>query len=316
MRVFITGGSGQIGRAIAAALIDRGDEVVVLSRDIGRAQKVLPDGVELVEGDPCYDAKAWQPKLSGCDAVIGLAGEPFFGRRWNARFRQVLHDSRVDSTRFLAEGVLLLGEAARPKVFVATSSIHYYGFAEFEMFDDDEFDENATGGETFLSYLCWDWEDETKACQEAGVRVATMRIGTVLGPDSQAYRRIAPPFEFGMSGKIGKGTQWMSWVHIDDVVGAYLHALDSDFSGPANLVAPGNVRNSKMASVANEVLGKSRRFSAPTPLISVKLGQYSEYLLKGRQAVPKALSDSGYEFKYSTLASALRALSSSAHPQM
>lgn len=310
MRVFITGGSGQIGSAIAKALVDRGDEVVVLTRDVERAQKVLADAVELVEGDPCYDAKQWQPKLSGCDAVISLAGEPVSGQRWNARFRQKLHDSRIDSTRFLAEGVLLLDEAQRPNIFVATSSIHYYGFAEFEMFDDDEFDENATGGESFLSYLCWDWEDETKACLEAGVRVATMRIGTILGRDSEAYQRIAPPFKFGLAGKIGKGTQWTSWIHIDDVVGAYLHALDSDFSGPANLVAPGNVRNYEMAAIAGRVLGKSPSFPAPALLVRAKLGPYSEYILKGRQAIPKALSDSGYEFKYSELKPALRDLSS------
>ncbi|MBL4636105.1 MAG: TIGR01777 family oxidoreductase [Kofleriaceae bacterium] len=307
MRVFITGGSGQLGRAICSALLERGDEVVVLTRDLDKARKVLSTKVELIEGDPCYEVAGWQSQLAGFDAVISLAGEPMDGQNWDARFRQVLHDSRIDSTRYLAEGILKLAEADRPKVFVATSSVNYYSFAEIEMFDDDEFDEAATGGETFLSYLCWDWEDETK-CLEPDIRVVTMRLGTVLGPRTRAFKQLCAPFSVGIGGPIGKGRQWLSWVHIADVAGAYLHAIDSELQGPVNLVSPGAVRSSEMAQALGNVLGKRSWFRTPGFVVRRRMGALSEYVLKGRQAVPKALIESGYEFKYPDVEPALREL--------
>ncbi len=301
MRVFLSGGTGTIGSAIAVALVARGDEVVVLSRDPSAAR--LPEAVQLIQGDPCYEGD-WQATLAGCDAVINLAGEPLDAQRWDARFRQLIHDSRIDSTRFIVEGICKLDEAQRPSVLLNASGIDYYGFAEVDLFDADEISENDPGGESYLSGLCWDWEDETKKCSQEGVRVALMRTGLVLSSKG-ALPALARPFRRGFGGPIGTGRQWMSWIHIDDVAGAYLYVLDNPLQGAVNLVAPGNMRNRKLAKFLGKALEKRSWFRAPAFMVMKASGPLGEYVLKGRRVVPKALLDSGFEFQHAYLEPAL-----------
>tara|TARA_R110002073_G_scaffold74100_7_gene181232 strand:- start:22677 stop:23606 length:930 start_codon:yes stop_codon:yes gene_type:complete len=304
MRVFLSGGTGTIGRAITAALLERGDEVTVLTRNKAKAR--VPSGVTLVEGDPCYEGD-WQSAVAGHDAVINLAGEPLDGQRWNALFRQKIHDSRVDATRFISEAILAAPEAERPKTLLNASGIDYYGFAEVELFDDDDIAESDPGGESYLSGLCWDWEDETKTCSKAGIRVALMRTGVVFS-DKGALPALAAPFKKRAGGPLGSGRQWMSWIHIDDVAGAYLHVLDTDLSGAVNLAAPGNVRNSEFARILGLMMGRRPWFRVPAFAVMAAAGQLGEYILKGRKTVPKALLDSGYSFKFAELEPALRDL--------
>jgi uncharacterized protein (TIGR01777 family) len=306
MRVFVTGSTGFIGQAIVQGLRERGDEVVALTRDRSKGERLWPSGVEILEGDPCYEGD-WQAGLAGCDGVIHLAGERLDAERWTARFRQLIHDSRVDSTRFVAEGICKLAEEQRPSVLLSASGIDYYGFAEVDLFDDDEVDEEAPGGESFLAGLCWDWEDETKICAEAGVRVALMRTGLVLGK-SGPLSKMASPFRFGLGGRIGSGTQWVSWIHIEDVVGAYLYALDSTIAGPVNLVAPGNVRNADFARALAEALGRRAWLPVPAFAVHAAVGQLAEYVLKGRRGVPGVLRDAGYDFAWPELGPALSSL--------
>lgn len=306
MKVFLTGGTGFIGQAIVCQLQEQGHRVVVLTRSRRKATALWPDSVEIVEDDPCYEGP-WQEAMAGCDAVINLAGEALAAERWTARFRQRIHDSRIDSTRFVAEGICKLDSAERPKVLLSASGIDYYGFAEVELFDDDEVTESDPGGESFLSGLCWDWEDETKICAEAGVRVALMRTGLVLGRTG-ALPKLLTPFRFGVGGKIGSGNQWVSWIHIDDVVGGYLHLLDSELSGPVNLAAPGNVRNAAFTDTIAEVMGRRAWLPVPAFALRAAIGQLGEYLLKGRRTVPSALLGDGYEFHFPQLKPALAAL--------
>lgn len=304
MRVFISGGTGTIGRAITAALVERGDEVTVLTRNKAKAK--LPTGVTAVEGDPCYEGE-WQSQIAGHDAVINLAGEPLDRQRWNALFRQKIHDSRIDSTRFIGEAILAAPESARPKALLNASGIDYYGFAEVEMFDDDDIDESDPGGESYLSGLCWDWEDETKICSNAGIRVALMRTGVVFS-DKGALPALVAPFRKRAGGPLGTGRQWMSWIHIDDVAGGYLHVLDTELSGPVNLAAPGNIRNAKFATILGAMLGRRPWFRVPAFAVMAAAGQLGEYVLKGRKVVPKALLDSGFEFRFDGVKPALRDL--------
>ncbi len=304
MRVFLTGGTGTIGRAIVAALVERGDEVTVLTRNAKNAR--LPSAITLVEGDPCYEGE-WQDAIAGQDAVINLAGEPLDGQRWNAIFRQRLHDSRVDGTRFVAEAILRAPSESRPKTLINASGADYYGFAEVVAFDDDEIDESDPGGESYLSGLCWDWEDETRACSESGIRVALMRTGVVFS-DKGALPALVTPFRKHVGGALGTGKQWMSWVHVRDVAGAYLHVLDTELSGAVNLAAPGNVRNNEFAQVLGSVLGRRPWFRVPAFMVMKAAGQLGEYVLKGRRTVPKALLDSGFRFQFPELEAALRDL--------
>ncbi len=311
MRVFITGGTGLVGRAIVAALSKRGDQVVALTRSREKAESLWPeDGVEIVEGDPCYESdqkNSWQASIAGCDAVISLAGEPLDAERWTARFRQKIHDSRIDSTRFVAEAISKLSAAQRPSVLLSASGVDYYGFAELVNFDGDEVAESAPGGESFLSGLCWDWEDETKICAEAGVRVALMRTGLVLGK-SGALPKLAAPFRRGFGGRIGGGRQWVSWIHVNDVAGAYLHTLDTEISGAVNVVAPASVRNTQFTETVAKSLGRRAWLPVPAFAAYAALGQLAEYVLKGRRVVPAALKNSDYSFEFPTLAEALEDL--------
>ena len=309
MRVFLSGGTGVVGQAITKALRSRGDEVVVLTRAASKAEALWPNGeVDIVEGDPAYEGDGtWQQKISGCDAVINLAGEPLDAERWTARFRQMIHDSRIDSTRFLAEAICAITTAQRPKCLLNASGVDYYGFAELVNFDSDDVAEGDPGGESFLSGLCWDWEDETKICDAAGVRVALMRMGVVLSRRG-ALPKLAAPHRRGVGGRLGGGRQWVSWIHIDDVVGAFLHVLDSDLSGPVNVVAPGPVRNVEFAKTLAGVLGKRSWLAVPEFALYAAVGQLAEYILKGRRTVPKALRDNGYEFVFPRLEPALSGL--------
>lgn len=285
--------------------------MVVLSRNRAKAEALWPDGdVEIVEGDPAYEGEGtdpWQASIAGCDAVINLAGESLAAERWTALFRQKIHDSRIDATRFIAEAICKLDPQQRPKTLLNASGVDFYGFAEFEGFDDDEIDEDGPGGESFLAGLCWDWEDETKICSEIGVRVALMRTGVVLS-ESGALPKLAAPHRRGVGGKIGSGQQWFSWIHIDDAAQAYLHILDSEHSGPVNLVAPGAVRNQELANTLSNLLGHKAWLPVPAFVLRAVVGEMAEYILKGRRVVPRALLDLGYKFHYAELRPALASL--------
>lgn len=303
MKILVTGGTGFIGRPLVAALVERGDDVVVVTRDEVRGRTLWKSSPTLIKGDPCY-AGDWQDSVAGCDAVINLAGENLAGTRWNARYRQIIHDSRVDSTRFVVEAMRSQPTSSRPEVLVNASGLDYYGFAE-GMFDEDEIDESAPGGESFLSYLCWDWEEETKPCAELGVRKVLMRTGLVLGADGGAFPKLIKPFRLGFGGRLGKGKQWMSWVHRKDAVRAYVHAIDSQIEGPVNLVAPGNLRSEDFAKVMASSLNRKAWFPVPGFLVSARAGQLGEYILRGRRGIPSALTESGFEFHFPELRSAL-----------
>jgi len=304
LRVFLTGATGAIGRKIVALLLERGDETVVLTRDASRAS--LPEKAIVIEGDPCY-AGPWQESIAGCDAVINLVGEPLAAQRWNAQFRQRIHDSRIDSTRFVAEAIVACHEDRRPGVFLNASGIDYYGFAEVPLFDDDNVGEDDPGGESYLSYLCWDWEDETKICSKIGVRVALLRTGVVFS-DKGALPALVAPFLKGFGGPLGTGRQWMSWIHIADAAAAYVYGIDNPMSGAVNLVAPGNVRNDKFATTLGNVLGRKSWFRAPAFAVMAAAGGLGEYILKGRRTHPTALLKQGFEFRYPDLEPALRDL--------
>jgi uncharacterized protein (TIGR01777 family) len=304
MRVFVAGGSGFVGRHLVPTLVARGDEVVVLSRSEPRARKVLGNEVEIVEGDPRYGGD-WQKAVDGCTGVINLVGESVAARRWNAHFRQQLRDSRLDSTRLIVEAIA--SSSSPPAVLVNASGIDYYPFSvdlEFHRgaFDDEEIAEDAPPGDSFMARLCRDWEAEAVA---ASARVVLMRTGLVLG-DGPATKKLAAPFKFFVGGKLGSGDQWVSWIHIDDAVGAYLFALDSgSLEGPVNLVTD-SVRNRDLARALAKALRRPSLVPVPGFAVRAVAGQLAEYILNGRRAVPAKLRAAGYTFQHPDLEGALR----------
>lgn len=307
MRVAITGATGFIGQPIVAALRARGDAVVALTRDPARARRLLADGVELVDAD-LEEPGPWQDALAGTDAVIHLAGEPIAGKRWNARVKQVIHDSRVEGTRVLVDGLRALPAERRPTALISASGIDYYPFADGPSgFDDDDVTERDPPAGDFLGRLCRDWEAEAAMAEEAGLRVVRMRTGLVLGPGG-ALAKMAGPFRFFVGGPIGTGRQWVSWIHRDDVVAAYLAALDDPhWRGPINLVAPESARNKDLSNAIGAALHRPTLLGAPAFAVRFAVGELAEWILHGRKAIPAALTALGFRFRYPALRDAVAA---------
>ena len=291
MRVLITGGSGFIGQALTRALLARGDLVVILSR--------TPERVSPRPGLECLSSLE---QIKGrVDAVVNLAGAPIIDRRWTDKRKRLLLDSRLQTTREL---VRWIGhQAVPPAVLVSGSAIGYYGSHQ-----DEVLDETAAVAPGFPHQLCREWEQEALQAMTAGVRVCLVRTGVVLGQGG-ALAKMLPAFRLGLGGPIGNGQQWMSWVHLDDEVGAILYLLDNPaLQGPFNLTAPEPVTNEVFSKTLAQVLGRPAFMRVPAVMMRLILGEASELLLEGQRVVPAHLNTAGYDFKYPNLEEALKSI--------
>jgi uncharacterized protein len=308
MKVVVTGATGFIGTPLVRALIERGDAVTALVRDPARASAKLPPQTTLVEAD-LETPGPWTTALAGADAIAHLAGEPIAAKRWDARQKQVIRDSRVESTRTIVEAIAALSDDRRPKTLICSSGADYYPFAQGPGdFDDDRVTEDDPAGETFLARLCRDWEKEASAAEAHGVRVACMRTGLVLGPRGGALDKMVTPFKFFAGGKLGSGRQFVSWISLADAVAAYVAALtDERYRGPINLVTA-STRNADFARALGDMLHKPSWL--PVPAFALKAavgGELAQSLLEGRNVVPAKLRALGFVFTHPTLEDALRA---------
>jgi uncharacterized protein (TIGR01777 family) len=301
MRVLITGGTGLVGRRIVARLRERGDDVVVLSRASGILRR-FPDGTIVVVGDPTV-AGPWLDELAQCDGIIHLAGEPV-AARWTTKRRQRILDSRVNSTRLIAE--TLAKAESRPRAFVCASAVGFYG-----MYEDNptEFVEGDLPGSGFLSDVCVAWEAATEPAKAAGVRVAIIRIGMVLAGDGGALPPMSKAFRWFAGGPVASGRQWISWIHIDDLAGLFLLALDrADAVGPINGTAPEPITNWGFSMTLARVLKRPCWLRAPRIALRLLLGEASTLATHGQRAIPTRAKALGYEYKYPLLEPALQAI--------
>jgi uncharacterized protein len=297
MRIAITGATGFIGGHLTARLDAEGTAYVVLTRNPETARRTRPNAADIVHWDP--PAAGPPPgKLEGLDAVVHLAGLNL-ARRWTSAVKSEIFDSRVLSTRVLA--TTLAGLESPPGVLISQSAIGFYGPR-----DDTPLEEDAPGGSDFLARLCQQWEKAAAPAAHRGVRVVHPRVGIVLGRDGGALPLMLTPFRLGLGGPIGNGQQWMSWVHIDDVVGLILHAIrQTPVIGPMNATAPTPVRNSDFSKALGRAL--HRPAFLPTPVFGLKLlfGEFAHVLTTGQRVVPAKASASGYAFRYPELGGAL-----------
>ena len=300
--IVVTGATGFVGSALVRALRARGDRVTVLSRDAERAKQRLGD-VTAVTAD-LETVGPWTSSLASVDAVVHLAGESIGAKRWDARQKQVLRDSRVETTRAIVEGIAALPADRRPHALIVASGADYYPFAEDPKFDDDEVTERDPPGDSFLARLCRDWETEARAAEPLGVRVASMRTGLVVGKGGGLLKMMAP-FKLFAGGRIGSGKQWMPWVHIADAVAAYLAAIDdARYTGPINLVTD-SVRNGDFARALGKAMHRPSWLPVPGFAVKAAVGEFAEYVLKGRRVVPARLRELGFVWKHPDLAAAL-----------
>ena len=297
MRITLTGGSGFLGRHLTQRLVADGHTVALLGR---KPLTGLPSGVEsFVWNPPQVGIPA--EALAGSDAVIHLAGATV-NQRWTAASKAELRSSRLDSTRSLVQALSTMSQ--RPRVLLSSSAIGFYGSR-----GDETLDESSTAGSGFLADLSVEWEREANLARALGLRVNCLRTGVVLGLEGGALPSMLPVFRLGAGGKLGNGQQWMSWIHIEDWVGAVLSLLTTETaSGPVNLTAPEPSRNREFTETLGKVLRRPAFFTVPELALKLIFGEMSTILLGSQRVLPETLRHHGYAFRYMALESALRSL--------
>jgi uncharacterized protein (TIGR01777 family) len=300
MNVVITGATGTIGRAVVAALSDRGEHVVALSRDREGGRTALGDRVEVHEWrDPVHEPPP-PDALRGAGAVVHLLGARI-DQRWTPSAKRAIRDSRVESTRRLVDALRALPDGERPAVLVSQSATGYYGPS-----DERPLAEDAPPGDDFLAGIVRAWEAEAQRAAPA-LRVAVTRTGVVLSRDGGALGRMLPFFRLGIGGPVAGGRQYLPWVHLDDVVAALLRCVDDErVSGPINVTAPQAATNREFSHALGRVLHRPAVLPVPGFALRALYGEMAQIVLTGQHAVPRRLQALGHEFRRPELEPALR----------
>ena len=300
-RVVVTGATGLIGSRLVQILADRGDHVIAFVRDPAKDADRAPGATEYVRWSARMAEGEWEEKLDGADAVINLAGAPI-AKRWTEEWKKIVRESRVTGTRNLVQAMRVAGN--KPSALIQGSAVGYYG-----AYMPRPVTENSLPGNDFMGELCRDWEEEARKAELMGVRVVRVRTGIVLDPDGGALREMMLPFRLFAGGPLGSGDQPWPWIHRDDEIGVLLHALDnSGISGPLNAVAPESITNRQFSTALGEVLGRPSWIPVPQFVLKLMFGEGSVALTGGQSVVPEKTAESGYEFKYTDVRSALKNL--------
>jgi len=284
MKVLLTGATGFVGGHLSRRLREHGHEPLEVSRRPGAAYDWSPERL--------------QRGVREADAIVHLAGENLFAKRWTAAQKQLLRTSRIEGTRALAK----LAAARRPVAFLSASAVGWYGPS-----DDRELDERSPRGSGFVAELCSEWEAATAQASDAGVRTVIVRIGVVLGPRGGALSKMLTPFRLGLGGPLGSGRQWVSWIHLDDLCSLFLRLLEQG-AGVFNATAPQPVTMRELAATLGRVLHRPAVLPAPAPLMRLALGEVADVLLTGQRVLPRRTEEIGFRFAYPALEPALRAL--------
>jgi len=297
MRVGVVGATGFVGKALVAALAERGDTAVAFSRDPAKARKALP---RVTDARPLEALTA--EGVADLDAVVNLAGESIGAKRWDAEYKAAILESRVRTTRRVVDAIGAAGR--RPKVLVNASAVGFYGPR-----GDEEVTEATPSGDDFLSGVCREWEREAERVSTFGAREVRLRLGVVLGDGGGSLEKMLLPFKMFVGGPVGDGRQWFSWVHLADVVGAIVWALDHPtLHGPVNVTAPEPVRFRDFAEALGRRLRRPSWLPVPAFALRLAMGQMAEVVVTGQRAVPAALIADGYSFRYSRIDDALAAV--------
>jgi uncharacterized protein len=299
MRVLVTGATGLIGSHLCRELSGAGKTVIGLSRSPESADRLAV--AKLEKWDP-KSGRFPSESLSGIEAVVHLAGEPIVARRWTNDQKKRIRDSRVLTTRALVDAFRGLDQ--KPATFVCGSAVGFYGDR-----GDEILDETAPPGTGFLSEVCQEWESEAARATELGVRVIQVRTGVVLSSDGGALPKMLAPFKLGVGGRLGSGRQWFPWIHIDDIVGIFHHALlTSSLEGPVNGAAPEAATNAEFTRQLARVLHRPAFLPVPEFALRALMGEMADALFASQRVAPKAALDWKYQFRFPQLAAALESL--------
>tara|TARA_R110002110_G_scaffold119309_2_gene293733 strand:- start:17602 stop:18483 length:882 start_codon:yes stop_codon:yes gene_type:complete len=289
MNILITGGTGFIGSALTKALVNRGDSVCILSRNKSKVMQ----GIESFENISEIN------KNTDLDAIINLAGAPI-DKRWTQSYKKKLLGSRITTTQNIITLIKKLKN--KPKILISASAIGYYGNQ-----GDVIIDEDAEPNDEFTHKLCQQWESEARKAELEGVNVCITRLGVVLGKDNGALKKMLPAFKMAIGGRLGSGQQYFSWVHIDDVISAFLFLLENNKNSTYNLSAPNPVTNSTFTKSLGKQLNRPTILPMPGFIIRILFGEMGQkLLLNGQRVIPQKLQDEGFNFKYPVIESALK----------
>ena len=302
MKIAITGATGLVGTRLVTKLKENNHQIVVFTRNSQKAQKTFPassfPNLEIVQYTP-KESGAWQDKISGCDAVVNLAGEPI-SERWTAQHKKAILESRQLGTRKIVEAIAKA--EVKPQVMVSGSAIGYYGTSETTTFD-----ETSPSGNDFLAEVCQKWEAEAEAVKEYGVRLVIVRIGIVLADAGGALGKMLTPFQMGAGGPIGTGRQWFSWIHRDDLVNIIIEALTrNDLAGTYNATSPNPVKMREFCQTLGEVMNRPSWLPVPEFVLELLLGDGAVVVLEGQRVLPKKTQSSNIKYRYPELRSALQ----------
>lgn len=297
MNILLFGATGNIGRKLAKNLVDKNYVVTNVSRDINKSKTLLPFISNHLHLD---DDDSLRSFIQQSDVVVNLAGFPV-SDKWTKKNKQLIYDSRIKTTRRIVE--LINSSSRKPKKFISSSAIGYYGNGREHLLTID-----SPPGIGFLANVCIDWEEEAQKVEES-VTLIIPRIGIVLDKTSGALPKMVKPFKYYVGGKLGSGKQWMSWIHIDDLINAFVEFIETDnFEGILNAVAPNPVRNFEFSKILATVLNRPNIFAVPSFILKLLLGEAATMALNSQKVFPEKLIQNDFEFKYPTLEKALQDL--------
>lgn len=303
-KIFITGGTGFMGKHIIKKFIARGDSVIIFSRNPDKVKAAFGNGskVEAINSSEFRSPEHLSKVIEETDVIINLAGANVGEKRWTKEYKEEIYNSRSNTTKLIVESIKLCKN--KPETLISASGVGIYGFC-----GEEKINEGSDLGKDFLAKVCIDWENEAVKAGESGVRVALIRTGIVLGKNEGALKELMLPFKFFIGAYQGNGKQWLSWIHIEDIVNLYLFVIDTmNMMGSVNGTSPDPVTNKEFIETIS--LYKKTVLIAPVPGIILKLiaGEFAENLLTGQRVYPEKAIDSGFDFKYKDLNSALKNL--------